>query len=209
MPNATMTMSVECVTNEQTAGPSRSSQIGHLNEFDATEDISLESHLSNQSCSKKRRRLPMQLRIPLHDFWALRRLRRQRRKSLKSQSSIDGKELSECAADGDNFEDLSGCATNANISTDDGILTCPVCITEKPVKAFPKLIMCDHRCCSDCLQSYIITEIYDSRVNISCPECPRMIHPNDIRLILDDDRLLEKYEIFMLRRHLTCEPDTR
>uniref|UniRef100_G3UB45 RBR-type E3 ubiquitin transferase n=1 Tax=Loxodonta africana TaxID=9785 RepID=G3UB45_LOXAF len=52
-------------------------------------------------------------------------------------------------------------------------------------------------------------EISESRVNISCPECTERFNPHDIRLILSDDVLMEKYEEFMLRRWLVADPDCR
>jgi E3 ubiquitin-protein ligase RNF19A len=52
-------------------------------------------------------------------------------------------------------------------------------------------------------------EISESRVNITCPECCERLHPNDMRVILEDERLMGKYEDFMLRRVLATDPDTR
>lgn len=61
----------------------------------------------------------------------------------------------------------------------------------------------------DCLRQYLRIEISESRVNISCPECTERFNPHDIRLILSDDVLMEKYEEFMLRRWLVADPDCR
>ncbi|XP_018328538.1 E3 ubiquitin-protein ligase RNF19A-like isoform X2 [Agrilus planipennis] len=68
---------------------------------------------------------------------------------------------------------------------------------------------CGHRSCLSCLQQYLRIEISESRVSISCPECSEPIHPNEIRSILDDQHVYEKYEDFMVRRVLAVDPDTR
>ncbi|CAG2066513.1 unnamed protein product [Timema podura] len=52
-------------------------------------------------------------------------------------------------------------------------------------------------------------EISESRVGIACPECSEPMHPNDIRMILNDKTQYEKYEDFMVRRVLAVDPDTR
>lgn len=44
---------------------------------------------------------------------------------------------------------------------------------------------------------------------VTCPECTELIHPNDIRTILNDELYTEKYERFMLRRVLIAEADAR
>ena len=88
-------------------------------------------------------------------------------------------------------------------------LECPLCLLELPDELYPNLSSCTHRACFDCLQQYLRIEISESRVNISCPECPEKIHPNDIKLILNDELMMLKYEQFMLRRILVAEPDAR
>ena len=52
-------------------------------------------------------------------------------------------------------------------------------------------------------------EITESRINISCPECTEKFHPNDIRNILQNPSLMDKYEDFMVRRVLVSDPDAR
>lgn len=89
------------------------------------------------------------------------------------------------------------------------LLECPLCLFELPCLCFPELSSCTHRACYNCLQQYLKIEITESRVNISCPECTEPIHPSDIRMILNDEVLLAKYESFMLRRVLVTEPDAR
>ncbi|KAI1305167.1 E3 ubiquitin-protein ligase RNF19A [Halotydeus destructor] len=91
----------------------------------------------------------------------------------------------------------------------DGKIECPLCLLELPPVEFPDLGHCDHRACYECLQQYLRIEISESRVNMMCPECTEPIHPNDIRIILNDEEMLSKYESFMLRRVLVAEPDAR
>uniref|UniRef100_A0A3Q3RPW4 RBR-type E3 ubiquitin transferase n=1 Tax=Mastacembelus armatus TaxID=205130 RepID=A0A3Q3RPW4_9TELE len=74
---------------------------------------------------------------------------------------------------------------------------------------FPDIMTCHHRSCIDCLRQYLRIEISESRVNISCPECSERFNPHDIRMILGDRALMEKYEEFMLRRWLVADPDCR
>ncbi|XP_033727041.1 E3 ubiquitin-protein ligase RNF19A-like isoform X1 [Pecten maximus] len=86
---------------------------------------------------------------------------------------------------------------------------CPLCLTERQVEDFPEIMTCHHRSCITCLQTYLKIEITESRINISCPECTEKFHPNDIRLILQNDSLMGKYEDFMVRRVLVSDPDAR
>lgn len=86
---------------------------------------------------------------------------------------------------------------------------CPLCLTEWPVENFPDVSTCDHRSCLSCLQMYLKIEITESRINIACPECSEKFHPNDIKFILQDEVLMQKYEDFMVRRVLVADPDAR
>jgi len=52
-------------------------------------------------------------------------------------------------------------------------------------------------------------EINESRVNLTCPECSERFHPNDVKRILNDDALMNKYDEFTLRRTLVSDPDCR
>ncbi|CAL7937505.1 unnamed protein product [Xylocopa violacea] len=94
-------------------------------------------------------------------------------------------------------------------SSENGLMECPLCLAELPVEFFPIVQSCHHRSCYDCFQQYLKVEISESRVNIACPECSEPLHPNDIRMILNDQTQLEKYEDFMVRRVLAVEPDAR
>lgn len=86
---------------------------------------------------------------------------------------------------------------------------CPLCLMEQPAENFPPIMTCHHRSCRDCLRQYLKIEITESRVNIACPECAERFHPNDIKDILSDNTLMDKYEQFMLRRVLVLDPDAR
>ncbi|XP_034250678.1 E3 ubiquitin-protein ligase RNF19B-like isoform X2 [Thrips palmi] len=88
-------------------------------------------------------------------------------------------------------------------------IVCPLCLNDQPSQNYPELLTCAHRSCYDCFQKYLRVEISESRVNIACPECTAPMHPSDIRMILNDNVIFEKYEDFMVRRVLACDPDTR
>ncbi|GFO44886.1 E3 ubiquitin-protein ligase rnf19a-like [Plakobranchus ocellatus] len=89
------------------------------------------------------------------------------------------------------------------------LIECPVCFQEKAKNNFMEISTCHHRCCTKCLQVYFKIEIMESRPTIACPECSELFHPNDIRTIVQDDALMQKYEDFMLRRVLAMDSDTR
>ncbi|XP_008290298.1 E3 ubiquitin-protein ligase RNF19A [Stegastes partitus] len=89
------------------------------------------------------------------------------------------------------------------------LLECPLCLLRHSRESFPDIMTCHHRSCIDCLRQYLRIEISESRVNISCPECSERFNPHDIRMILGDRVLMEKYEEFMLRRWLVADPDCR
>ncbi|TRZ02093.1 hypothetical protein DNTS_003251 [Danionella cerebrum] len=89
------------------------------------------------------------------------------------------------------------------------LLECPLCLLRHTRDQFPDIMTCHHRSCADCLRQYLRIEISESRVNISCPECSERFNPYDIRMILNDRTLMEKYEEFMLRRWLVADPDCR
>ncbi|XP_032375128.1 E3 ubiquitin-protein ligase RNF19A isoform X1 [Etheostoma spectabile] len=89
------------------------------------------------------------------------------------------------------------------------LLECPLCLLRHSRENFPDIMTCHHRSCMDCLRQYLRIEISESRINISCPECSERFNPHDIRMILGDRALMEKYEEFMLRRWLVADPDCR
>uniref|UniRef100_A0A1A7Y3B8 RBR-type E3 ubiquitin transferase n=1 Tax=Iconisemion striatum TaxID=60296 RepID=A0A1A7Y3B8_9TELE len=92
---------------------------------------------------------------------------------------------------------------------DEHLEECPLCLLSQPRVHFPRLTSCSHRACSDCLRQYLRIEISESRVSIACPQCPETLTPLDVRTILDDQALLERFEEFQLRRFLAADPDTR
>ncbi|XP_038052210.1 E3 ubiquitin-protein ligase RNF19A-like [Patiria miniata] len=86
---------------------------------------------------------------------------------------------------------------------------CPLCLMDRPKDQFPDIMTCEHRSCRECLRQYLKIEITESRVNIACPECAEPLHPNDIKLVLQDEMLMNKYEEFTLRRLLMMDSDCR
>ncbi|XP_030576652.1 E3 ubiquitin-protein ligase RNF19B isoform X1 [Archocentrus centrarchus] len=92
---------------------------------------------------------------------------------------------------------------------DEHLEECPLCLLSQPRCHFPRLTSCSHRACSDCLRQYLRIEISESRVGIACPQCPETLAPLDVRAILDDRALLDRFEEYQLRRFLASDPDTR
>ncbi|XP_051500571.1 E3 ubiquitin-protein ligase RNF19B-like isoform X2 [Myxocyprinus asiaticus] len=89
------------------------------------------------------------------------------------------------------------------------LVECPLCLLSQPHGHFPRLSSCHHRACTDCLRQYLRIEISENRVGIACPQCPEVLALPDVRAILDDGTLLERFEDFQLRRFLAADPDTR
>ncbi|XP_051952059.1 E3 ubiquitin-protein ligase RNF19A isoform X2 [Xyrauchen texanus] len=89
------------------------------------------------------------------------------------------------------------------------LVECPLCLLSQPRGHFPHLSSCHHRACTDCLRQYLRIEISENRVGIACPQCPEVLALPDVRAILDDGTLLERFEDFQLRRFLAADPDTR
>uniref|UniRef100_A0A3B5AEN3 RBR-type E3 ubiquitin transferase n=1 Tax=Stegastes partitus TaxID=144197 RepID=A0A3B5AEN3_9TELE len=104
---------------------------------------------------------------------------------------------------------IDGIASIESIHSEMSLLECPLCLLRHSRESFPDIMTCHHRSCIDCLRQYLRIEISESRVNISCPECSERFNPHDIRMILGDRVLMEKYEEFMLRRWLVADPDCR
>ncbi|OQR71909.1 E3 ubiquitin-protein ligase RNF19B-like [Tropilaelaps mercedesae] len=95
-------------------------------------------------------------------------------------------------------------------SQDGPTLECPLCLLEVDREFFPKLTLCNHKACWDCLRRYLRLEISEGRGNIACPACAENVHPNDIQSILNEDgTAMAKYEAFMLRRVLATDRDAR
>ena len=119
-----------------------------------------------------------------------------------------GEAVLKSAPERDKVQRVNSQASGLESSKWSGLL-CPLCLNDQPSQNFPELISCTHRSCYDCFQKYLRVEISESRVNIACPECTAPMHPSDIRMILNDNVMFEKYEDFMVRRVLACDPDTR
>lgn len=87
---------------------------------------------------------------------------------------------------------------------------CCLCCHQRTAQDIRGLILCNHFACQECLESYLVIEITESRIDIACPLCPQPIHPTDIQTILGErPEMFEKYENFMLRRVLLMDPDSR
>nr|XP_057912903.1 E3 ubiquitin-protein ligase RNF19B [Doryrhamphus excisus] len=138
-----------------------------------------------------------------------------------AESSVSGAERSEGRGtepeeDGGAAAPICGSTDVLSLSSssqdhlvDEHLEECPLCLLSQPRCRFPRLITCSHRTCSDCLRQYLRIEISESRVGIACPQCPETLAPLDVRTILDDRVLLERFEEYHLRRFLAADPDTR
>jgi len=86
---------------------------------------------------------------------------------------------------------------------------CEICYSSNECE---NLQMCKHHFCHNCLQIYLIDKIRNGCPGLlECPQndCKQVIHPNDIKRILNDNQMYERYETFMLKRVLQKMPDTR
>jgi hypothetical protein len=95
--------------------------------------------------------------------------------------------------------------TNLNNNTND----CEICYISNECE---NLQMCKHHFCRTCLQIYLTDRIRNGCPGLlECPhnDCKQVIHPNDIKRILNDNQMYERYETFMLKRVLQKMPDTR
>src|SRR5699024_6981724 len=70
-------------------------------------------------------------------------------------------------------------ATSRYTPNEKGLIECAICLLEQAVSQYPELSTCNHRACLSCLRQYLRIEIFESRVNITCPECSEQLHPND------------------------------
>ncbi|XP_043235363.1 E3 ubiquitin-protein ligase RNF19A-like isoform X2 [Amphibalanus amphitrite] len=92
---------------------------------------------------------------------------------------------------------------------EDVMIECPVCLDTLPASSFPRLTYCSHKSCRACLKQYLTIEIMESRVRIMCPQCSEPLHPTDIKHIVEDPALMNKYDEFMVRRALATDADAR
>lgn len=89
------------------------------------------------------------------------------------------------------------------------VLECPLCLSMVSGITTVRLAWCSHRCCEPCLRQYLAIEIFEARVPVNCPVCHENMHPLDVRKIVDNPVLYDKYEEFSVRRALAADPDTR
>eukprot|EP00092_Neocalanus_flemingeri_P085036 GFUD01106925.1.p1 GENE.GFUD01106925.1~~GFUD01106925.1.p1 ORF type:complete len:694 (-),score=136.18 GFUD01106925.1:148-2229(-) len=101
-------------------------------------------------------------------------------------------------------------SSNSDMGSGGPVRECPLCMNECSPDQFPCLRNCPHLFCIVCLQQYVRIEIQEGRVNLKCPQCNEILHPNDIEMLVgEDSSLLYLYESLMLRRVLAADPDTR
>ncbi|KPJ04334.1 E3 ubiquitin-protein ligase RNF19A [Papilio xuthus] len=86
---------------------------------------------------------------------------------------------------------------------------CPLCLSMFNRGLMVRLAWCSHRCCESCLRQYLAIEISEARMPVNCPVCHENMHPQDVRRIVDNQTLYDKYEEFSVRRALAADPDTR
>uniref|UniRef100_A0A8C7MBI6 RBR-type E3 ubiquitin transferase n=1 Tax=Oncorhynchus kisutch TaxID=8019 RepID=A0A8C7MBI6_ONCKI len=129
--------------------------------------------------------------------------------SIHSDLTLNDKNSAFSVAGAACTSSLGASSSSSSSSRGRELLECPLCLLRHSRDSFPDIMTCHHRSCADCLRQYLRIEISESRVNISCPECSERFNPHDIRIILGDQPLMEKYEEFMLRRWLVTDPDCR
>ncbi|ELK08638.1 E3 ubiquitin-protein ligase RNF19A [Pteropus alecto] len=176
-------------------------------------DRDLQSSASSVSLPSVKK-APKKRRISIGNLF---RRKKDKRKSRELNGGVDGIASiesihSEMCTDKNSIFSTNTSSDNGLTSISKQIgdfIECPLCLLRHSKDRFPEIMTCHHRSCVDCLRQYLRIEISESRVNISCPECTERFNPHDIRLILSDDVLMEKYEEFMLRRWLVADPDCR
>ncbi|XP_061598403.1 E3 ubiquitin-protein ligase RNF19A-like [Cololabis saira] len=165
------------------------------------------------------RKTPKKRRLSLHSLFGRRcrpdRDAKRKSRTLQPAAGVDGiasieSVHSDTSHDKTSIQPPSDVASTSSVpGSSSDLLECPLCLLRHGRERFPDIMTCHHRSCADCLRQYLRIEISESRVNISCPECSERFNPHDIRMILGDRALMEKYEEFMLRRWLVAEPDCR
>ncbi|XP_023675928.2 E3 ubiquitin-protein ligase RNF19A-like [Paramormyrops kingsleyae] len=173
-------------------------------------DRDLHSATSSVSLASVRK-APRKRRLSLRSFFRREPKRRSRDLGVDGIASVESIRSEMCMdrARG-NSGSSSSCSSRSSPQPPPGeLLECPLCLLRHARDCFPDIMTCPHRSCADCLRQYLRIEISESRINISCPECAERLNPHDIRTILADRALMEKYEEFMLRRWLVADPDCR
>ncbi|XP_012691541.2 E3 ubiquitin-protein ligase RNF19A isoform X3 [Clupea harengus] len=201
--------------SDQQAGSDQDLQ-SQTKKHHAGSDRDLQSACSSVSLPSIRK-TPKKRRLSLRGLFR----RRQRDPKRKSRPGVPGGAVDSHAggdlvASESGLQDAvssgvaSGSSSSSSSSSSAGeLLECPLCLLRHTRERFPDIMTCPHRSCADCLRQYLRIEISESRVNITCPECSERFNPHDIRTILADRALMDKYEEFMLRRWLAADPDCR
>ena len=69
-------------------------------------------------------------------------------------------------------------SSNSDMGSGGPVRECPLCLNECSPDQFPCLRNCHHLFCIVCLQQYVRIEIQEGRVNLKCPQCNEILHPN-------------------------------
>lgn len=104
---------------------------------------------------------------------------------------------------------LASSTTMTNIHIISTLNECEICYSSNDCV---QLKMCPHLFCHRCLYTYLedkILGVAPAIIECPCDGCKQIVHPSDIRAILNDANLYERYETFMLKRVLQKLPDTR
>ena len=75
-------------------------------------------------------------------------------------------------------DNLSACSSVHGGAASNTVKECPLCLAEVTLDHYPLLRNCPHLFCIECLTTYVRIEIQEGRVNLRCPQCPELMHPN-------------------------------
>lgn len=90
------------------------------------------------------------------------------------------------------------------------MIECALCCELVPPISFRVLTNCQHFYCSICVRKYITQCILENRIEVPCPGCSENIHPDDIKIFINQKPdLVSKYEEFSVRAALVKLPDAR
>lgn len=78
----------------------------------------------------------------------------------------------------DNISSCSSVHGGQSQAGSNAVQECPLCTAECTLDQFPLLRNCPHLFCMECLHTYTKLEIQEGRVNLKCPQCTELIHPN-------------------------------
>jgi len=57
-----------------------------------------------------------------------------------------------------------------------GLFECPLCYGS--VDELQKVSCCRHKACMECWKEYMRVQITESRINITCYQCSKLLHPD-------------------------------